>query len=82
MNARSTFFRRRAAAIVVPAVLATLVAVGLVGAVSGLFQHDGAPFARQVVAERACSRFSYASEREACVRSWLAAERQGQVASR
>jgi hypothetical protein len=82
MHTKSTFFRPRAAAVVVPALLATLVAIGLLGAVSGLFQHDGAPLARQVVAERACSRFSYASEREACVRAWLAAERQGRVASR
>ena len=57
----------------VAAALATAIAVLLLAAVVTLFERDGYPMERAVAAERACAGNSYVSERDACMREWLAA---------
>jgi hypothetical protein len=56
----------------VAAALSILIAIGLLTAVTGSFQRDGAPFEQVVIAERACASKVFVSERETCVRSQLA----------
>jgi hypothetical protein len=73
MNATPTFARPSSLAMPVAAALATFIAVGLLTSVAFLFQRDGAPIERLAAAERACTQHIYVSEREACMREWLAA---------
>ena len=58
--------------IAIAAALATFIAVGLLTAVAFLFQRDGAPMEQLAAAERACAQHVYVSERDACMREWLA----------
>ena len=69
-------------ATIVAAALSFLVTTGLFTAVAGLFQRDGTPFQNVVIAERSCSDPAFVSERQACVRSIVAAARVRRVASR
>ncbi len=64
------------------AVLSAFIAIGLLTAVTGLFQRDGAPFEQVVSAEHACANYAFVSERETCVRPYLATSRVQNVASR
>lgn len=82
MDAKPTLARPYVAATMVAAALSIFIAIGLLTAVTGLFQRDGAPFERLTAAERACTQHVYVSEREACVRSQLATSRVQNVASR
>jgi len=50
--------------------------------VSRLFQRDGTPFEQVAIAEHACANHPFMSEREACVRSYLAASRVQNAAGR
>ena len=79
MNAKPTLARPHVAATLVAAALSTLIAIGILTAVIGLFQRDGVPFEQVVIAERACSNHAFVSERETCMRSFLTASH---VASR
>jgi hypothetical protein len=80
MNAKLTLARPRVVT-TAAAVLSTVIAIGLLTAVTGLFQRDGAPFEQIVIAEHACANHAFISEREACVRLYLAASRVQNVAS-
>lgn len=71
MNAKPTFTRPHTATSIVAAALAALISLGLLGAVTGLFQRDGTPFEQVVIAERACADQQFVSERECCVRAYL-----------
>ena len=82
MFIRPTFSRPHAASTLVAAASAALIAIGLLTFVTGAFQRDGAPFEQLVVAERACAKEVYVSERESCMRAYLAASRPESVASR
>ena len=82
MNAKPAFARRHVAVPATAAVLSVLIALGLLSAVTGLFQRDGAPFEQVVAAEQACADHTFVSEREICVRSYLAASRVQNLASR
>jgi hypothetical protein len=82
MSARLTLNRPHIVFTVVAAAFAVLIGLGLLGAVAGLFQRDGAPYERLVIAEHACANYSFASERETCVRLYLAASRVRNVAAR
>jgi len=82
MNAKPTLARPHVVTTLVAAALATLIAIGLLAAVTGLFQRDGAPFERLVIAEHACANYAFVSERQNCVRLYLAASRVQNVASR
>jgi hypothetical protein len=59
-----------------------LVGIGLFSALAGPFLRDGTPLQDVAVAERAGSKFAFVSEREACVRSFLAEAYHRRVASR
>ena len=82
MNAKPTLARPRVVTTVAAAALSTVIAIGLLTAVTGLFQRDGAPFEQVVIAERACAQHVYVSERESCMREWLGAARASNVASK
>jgi hypothetical protein len=75
MNAKPTLAPPRFDTTVAAAALSTVIAIGLLTAVTGLFQYDGAPFEHVVIAERACANYMFASERETCVRLYLATSR-------
>ena len=78
-----TFHLRAASTVtVVAAALASAIAVGLLAAVVTLFERDGYPMERVLVAERACAGSSYVSEREVCMREWLATYRIQHVAQK
>jgi hypothetical protein len=64
------------------AVLATVIALGILSGFATLFQSRGAPMARLAAAERACARCVYLSERRACMNEWLAALEPAKVARR
>lgn len=64
---------RNAVFTVAAAMLAAIIGLTTLCAVIELFQRDGRPMDRLVAAERACAKHIYVSEREACVREWLAA---------
>ena len=82
MNVRPTFPRSSSFSITLAATLATCVAIGFLTAVTFLFQRDGAPFEKLAAAERACAQYVYVSDREVCVREWLAAALASNVASK
>jgi len=82
MNATFAFARPHAAVPVAAAVLAVLIGLGTLSAVIGLFQRDGAPFEQLVAAEQACADRTFVSEREACVRLFIAATRVQNLANR
>jgi hypothetical protein len=82
MNAKPTLAGPRAVTAIAAAALSAVIAIGLLAAVTGLFQRDGAPFEQVVIAEHACANHTFISERDACVCSYLAASRAQDVASR
>src|SRR5271169_6699253 len=82
MNAKSKLARPRVVTTVAAAALSTVIAIGLLTAVTGLFQRDGTPFEQVVIAEHACANHAFISEREACVRWYLVAARVQNVATR
>jgi hypothetical protein len=81
MNMKPTLVRPRLITCFVAATLASVIAIGLLAAVTVLFQRSGAPMEQLVVAERACVKHPYVSEREACMRQWLAATRSPSMAN-
>ena len=82
MNAKPTLARPHVVTTIVAAALSSLIAIGLLTAVTDLFQRDGAPFEQVVIAEHACANYAFVSERNTCVRLYLAASRVRNVASR
>jgi hypothetical protein len=82
MNVKPKLARHRVVTIIAAAALATVIAIGLLTAVTVLFQRDGTPFEQVVIAEHACANHTFISERDACVRLYLAASRVQNVASR
>ena len=68
MNARPELARPPVLSQLAGALLACALSGGLLGAVSELFQRDGAPFERIVAAARDCAGYAFVSEREACMR--------------
>ena len=82
MNAKPTLARPRVVTTIAAAALSTVIAIGLLTTVTGLFQRDGAPFEQVVIAEHTCANHTFISEREACVRLYLAASRVQNAASR
>jgi hypothetical protein len=82
MNAKPVLARPHVVTTIIAAALSVLIAIGLLSGVTGLFQRDGVPFEQVVIAERACTNYGFVSERETCVRLYLAASRVSNVASR
>jgi hypothetical protein len=75
MNATPKLPRRHPVTSALAVVLSVVIAVALLGGVTELFQRDGTPFEQLVAAEHECTNYAYASEREACVRVYLATAR-------
>jgi hypothetical protein len=82
MNTKSNFLAPSSFSAIVAAALATFVAIGLLTGVAFLFQRDGRPLEQLAAAERACVQRVYLSDREACIREWLASARPANVASK
>jgi hypothetical protein len=82
MNTKPTLTRPHVVTTIIAAALSSFIAIGLLGAVVGLFERDGTPFEQVVIAEHACANYAFVSEREACVRLFLAVSRVENVASR
>lgn len=82
MNAKPTLARPHVVTNVAAAALSSFIAIGLLAAIVGLFERDGSPFEQVVIAEHACANYAFVSEREACVRLFLAVSRVQNVASR
>jgi len=75
MNATPKLPRRHPVTSALAVVLSAVIALALLGGVTELFQRDGTPFEQLVAAEHACTNYAYASEREPCVRVYLATAR-------
>jgi hypothetical protein len=82
MIAKPTFPRSSSFSITIAAALATFIAIGILTAVAFMFQRAGKPMEQLAAAERACVQLVYVSEREACMREWLAAAHASSVASK
>jgi hypothetical protein len=82
MNAKPTLNQPRGLTVSLAAAFSAVVAVGSLSAVAWLFQREGLPFEQLVAAERACAAHPYASERESCIKDWLAASKSRRVASK
>ena len=82
MTTRTTFEHSNPLVIAIAAALAGVVSIGLLSALAALFLSAGTPMARLVEAERVCVEHRYVSERESCIRDWLAASSAKAVASR
>lgn len=80
MNAKPTFASHSSILTVAAATLAAVIGVAILWAVVVLFQSRGAPMERLAAAERACTQHAYQSERDACMKQWLAASRATSVA--
>ena len=72
MNTNLTLNRSHGLIAFVAATLASVIAIGILTAVTSLFLRSGTPMERLVLAERACIHYPYVSEREACMHQWLA----------
>ena len=77
MNARLNF-----ASSISILTVAVVIALGILWAVVSLFQSRGAPMERLAAAERACAQQAYQSEREGCMKQWLAESQATRVAVR
>jgi hypothetical protein len=82
MNAKTTLGRPQVFTTILTAAASCLIAIGLLTAIAVLFQRDGTPFEQVVVAEKACADHSFVSEREACMRLFLATSQVRNIASR
>jgi len=82
MYAQPNPHRTHALTALIASTLATIIGVGILSAVALLFQSRGLPLEEFVAAERACARLAYVSERESCVREWVAASHGHRVAQR
>jgi sugar phosphate permease len=81
MNAKLNFATPSSILTIGAATLAAVIAMTVLWAVVSLFQSRGAPMERLAAAERACVQHAYQSEREACMKQWIAESRAIPVAS-
>jgi len=82
MNAKPFLAHPHVGTTIVATALSALIAIGLLSAVAGLFLRDGTPLEQIVIAEHACADYAFASERETCMRLFLAGSHIQRVASR
>jgi hypothetical protein len=80
MEVRPALARRHPVATIAASILAGVIGMGLLSTVAGMFQRDGSPLERIVVAERACSHYAFESERMNCVSMFLVEARSQRVA--
>src|SRR5215470_5535972 len=72
-RANPAFPRRSGLGTVIASAVATLIALGILIGTTMLFQSRGMPMAELAAAERACAGQTYVSDRERCMREWVAA---------
>ena len=82
MNIKSTIESRSPILTFSAAALASIAALTILWAVVALFQSRGAPMEQLLAAERACVHHAYQSEREVCMKQWLAESQAASVAAR
>jgi len=82
MNAKPTFTTDRPLPTLLAAAAAAFIAVGLFWGVFNLFRSQGTPMEQLAAAERGCAHCAYRSEREACMKQWLARAQAAEVARR
>ena len=82
MNAKLNFASPNPFLTVATATLAAVIAMGILWTVVSLFQSRGVPMERLAAAERACAQHAYQSERDACMKQWIAEFRATPVAIR
>lgn len=82
MDVPPTLTRTHGVGFAVAATLSTLIGIGILAAVTALFQSRGEPMGQLAAAERACAGRVYVSDREACMRQWIAASQGARVAGR
>ena len=73
MRANPAFPRHSGLGTVITSAAATLIALGILIGTTMLFQSRGKPMAELAAAERACAGQTYVSDRERCMREWVAA---------
>ena len=73
MRANPAFPRRSGIGTVITSAAATLIALGIPIGTTMLLQRRGKPMAQLAAAERACAGQTYVSDRERCMREWVAA---------
>ena len=71
---------RRPAQTFTAATAATVISLALLWGVVTLFQSRGAPLEELAAAERACATQVYVSDREACMKQWIAENQRTRVA--
>jgi len=81
MNAKLNFASPHPFLTVATATLAAIIAMGILWAVVSLFQSRGEPMAQLAAAQRACVQHAYASERQACIKQWIAESRTTPIAA-
>ena len=81
-RANPAFPRRSGLGTVITSAVATLIALGILIGTTMLFQSRGMPMAERAAAERACAGQTYVSDRERCVREWVAAAHGDRLAER
>lgn len=82
MRANRAFPRRIGLGTVITSFVATLIALGILIETTMLFQSRGMPMAEFAAAERACAGQTYVSDRERCMREWVAAAHGDRLADR
>ena len=73
MRAHRTFARGSSLGTVITSAVATLITLGILTGTTMLFQSRGKPMAELAAAERACAGRANVSDRERCIREWVAA---------
>ena len=82
MRANTAFPRRSGLGTLITSSVATLIALGILIGTSMLFQSRGMPMAELAAAERTCAGQTYVSDREHCMRDWVAAAHGDRLAER
>jgi len=82
MRANPAFPRHSGLGTVITSAAATLIALGILIGTTMLFQSRGKPMAELAAAERACAGQTYVSDRERCMREWVAAAHGDRLADR
>ncbi len=82
MKATPTFTRPHGIGLTLAAALSAVIGIGMLTAVTDLFQSRGEPMGQLAAAERACATWTFVSDREACMREWIAASQGDRVANR
>lgn len=72
MTAKQNFERRSPVLTIAAAAAAAFAGLTILWATVTLFQSRGVPMEQAIAASRACAHHAYQSERDACMKQWLA----------